>query len=107
MARCALRAAELQSVINYETRSVKLEDRGIIGRFCTNPKTMRDKNRPKTGRVKVYRFRLYDVASEDFKIFAEPKLRSGARWSFRRRQIAIRFTSIIISRVSAARPNVP
>ena len=24
----------------------------------------------KTGRVKVYRFRLYDVASEDFKISA-------------------------------------
>jgi hypothetical protein len=31
---------------------------------------MRDKNRPKTGRVKVYRFRLYDIASEDFKISA-------------------------------------
>jgi hypothetical protein len=29
---------------------------------------MHDKNRPKTGRVKVYRFRLYGIASEDFKI---------------------------------------
>lgn len=31
---------------------------------------MRDKNRPNTGRVKVYRSRLYDIASEDFKISA-------------------------------------
>jgi hypothetical protein len=31
---------------------------------------MHDRNRPNTGRVKVYRFRLYDIASEDFKISA-------------------------------------
>ena len=29
---------------------------------------MRNRSAQKTGRVKVYHFRLYDVASEDFKI---------------------------------------
>ncbi len=29
---------------------------------------MRTRQRPNTGRVKVYRFRLYDIASENFKI---------------------------------------
>jgi predicted RNA-binding protein len=31
---------------------------------------MRDKNRQNTGTVKVYRFLLYDIVSEDFKISA-------------------------------------
>ncbi len=29
---------------------------------------MRTRQQPKIGRVKVYRFRLYDIGSEDFKI---------------------------------------
>ena len=31
---------------------------------------MRSRQQPRTGRVKVYRFRLYDIASEDFQISA-------------------------------------
>ena len=31
---------------------------------------MQSRQQPRTGRVKVYRFRLYDIASEDFKISA-------------------------------------
>src|ERR1700761_574184 len=51
-----------------KTSPINHEHRRLIRRVCSIPGVMRTGKRAMTGRVKVYRFWLYDIASEDFKI---------------------------------------
>jgi hypothetical protein len=54
--------------VNYEKSFLRMKVVECRLDFCSIP-GMRSSRPQKTGRVKVYRFRLYDVAGESFKIF--------------------------------------
>jgi hypothetical protein len=54
--------------VTTKPHHVKDKDRRLIDRFLFKSIGMRAGQRLRTGKIKVYRFRLYDIASEEFTI---------------------------------------